>query len=173
MIIPKDLFKTQANFNGNEMAEKIISEIKNFKLEDSLPLPEYFIQNIPQDIMNQKCYADYGSEELSIKQINQLTNNLTSLFIQNGVDSECSLADTCAAILIECSRTLSPENKLSCVMLATSLVRAFNVLEMPYSVVVFADYKFQFEIKKFDENHSDDIINQVEDIHHYTYHRIF
>ena len=71
--------------------------------------------------------------------------------------------NTCAVILIESSRILSQENKLSCIMLAESLARAFNALEMPYSVVVFADYKYQFEIKKFNENHSNDIIQRIHD----------
>ena len=164
VAIPKDKLEVvRTGFKGKDMIAGIVSRIKNFKMEGSLPLPDEFSKKPSPEIMNLKYGVDEGSDEVPIKKMIELTDHLSSIFIQNGIDSECSLNNTCGVILIECSQTLSPENKLSCVMLATSLAKAFNSLELPYSVAVFADYKFQFEIKKFDENHSDDVIQKILD----------
>lgn len=157
------LEEVRTNFKGEDMIAGIVSRIQNFELNGILRLPEEFGNAPPSEYLNQKYDVDAGSEAVPIKKMIDLTDHLTSQFIQNGIDSECSLKNTCGIILIECSQTLSPSNKLSCVMLATSIAKAFNALEMPYSVVVFADYKFQFEIKKFDEIHSDDVIQKILD----------
>lgn len=164
IAIPKDKLEiVRSGFKGKDMIAGIVTRIKNIKLEGSLPLPEGFSKKPSPEIMNQKYAVDTDSEEVPIKKMIELTDHLSSILLQNCIDSECSLKDTCGIILIECSQTLSPENKLSCVMLATSLTKAFNAMEMPYSIAIFADYKFQFEIKKFDESHSDDMIHKMLD----------
>ena len=43
------------------------------------------------------------------------------------------------------------------------MANCFNYLEIPYSVVVFADFKFQYIIKKYNEPHSEDIIQRIFD----------
>ncbi|KAK8886006.1 hypothetical protein M9Y10_041465 [Tritrichomonas musculus] len=162
-VPPEKLEVVRSGFKGEDMINGIVKRIKDFELKGTLPLPVEYAKKPPADILNQKYGVDDGSEEVPIRKMIELTDHLSSVFIQNCIDSECSLSNTCAVILIECSQTLSRENKLSCVMLATSFAKAFNAIEMPYSVVVFADYKFQFEIKKFDENHSDDVIQKILD----------
>ena len=43
------------------------------------------------------------------------------------------------------------------------MIECFNSLEIPYSVVIFADYKFQYVIKQFEEEHSEYIIQRIFD----------
>jgi hypothetical protein len=43
------------------------------------------------------------------------------------------------------------------------LATAFAMLEMPYSIMVFADFKFQFMIKSFEEPHSPKVLQRLLD----------
>ena len=43
------------------------------------------------------------------------------------------------------------------------MIECFNALEIPFSIVIFADYKFQYIIKKFDEEYSEYIIQRIFD----------
>lgn len=43
------------------------------------------------------------------------------------------------------------------------MANCFDYLEMPYSIVVFADFKFQYIIKRYNEPHSDKIIQRIFD----------
>ena len=43
------------------------------------------------------------------------------------------------------------------------MIECFNALVIPFSIVIFADYKFQYIIKKFDEEYSEYIIQRIFD----------
>ena len=43
------------------------------------------------------------------------------------------------------------------------MIECFNALEIPYSIVIFADYKFQYIIKNFKEEYSEKIIQRLFD----------
>ena len=47
--------------------------------------------------------------------------------------------------------------------MASSFIECFNALEIPYSIVVFADYKYQYIIKNFEESHSEYISQRIFD----------
>jgi hypothetical protein len=79
------------------------------------------------------------------------------------LDLNKDFSQICCIIGIDCSRSISVENKVLHTFLATSFAECFNALEIPYSVVIFADYKFQYIIKSFEESHSEYISQRIFD----------
>jgi hypothetical protein len=43
------------------------------------------------------------------------------------------------------------------------MIESFNALEIPFSIVIFEDYQFQYIIKKFEEEYSEYIIQRIFD----------
>ena len=42
-------------------------------------------------------------------------------------------------------------------ILAFGMINCLNAMEIPYSVVIFADYQFLYTIKKFEKENTDEI----------------
>jgi hypothetical protein len=82
--------------------------------------------------------------DLPIDLINGQTSNLMMKLFQAGIDSKCHFQNICCIIGIECSQTLLQIEKLASIFLAVSMANSFSMLEIPYSIVIFADFNFQF-----------------------------
>ena len=95
--------------------------------------------------------------------MNKLSRNLSLNFYRHIITSNFAFNRTCGIIAIDCFRAISIREKIFNIILATSMVNCFNYLEIPYSVVVFADFKFQYIIKKYNESHSEEIIQRIFD----------
>ena len=95
--------------------------------------------------------------------LNQISQKLAIKFYQAVIDTKKDLNQICCVIAIDCSRTIKIKNKILHLFLASGMIECFNVLEIPYSIVIFADYKFQYIIKKFEEPHSEYIIQRIFD----------
>ena len=48
-------------------------------------------------------------------------------------------------------------------ILAFGMINCLNAMEIPYSVVIFADYQYLFTIKKFEIEHNDNIYKMILD----------
>jgi hypothetical protein len=151
------------SFKGKDMIVSLINRIKSFQArghldlhgpppQSALPLTPYLARDATQP-----------GVKPAIDTLNEQTSGLSVRLYGKGVDSECAFDCTCAIIAIECSQTLSPGNNISCVLLAVPMANAFGLLEISYSVVVFADFNFQFVIKSFEEGHSQQMIQRILD----------
>ena len=69
----------------------------------------------------------------------------------------------CAVIALDCCRTIDIYHKYFHAILAFAIINCLNALEIPYSIVLFADFKFIDTIKTFDSPHNDKIYELVLD----------
>jgi hypothetical protein len=161
-IPSQKLERIKDNFTGKDTISSIVLRIKTFNNTGHLILPNEFLDNI----LEAKLYCEYPiplQKELPILSIIEQTSSLSSRLFQAGIDSQCNFENVCGIIAIECGQTLSPENKLASIFLAVSLANAYSMLEIPYSVVVFADFNFQYIIKTFEEPHSPHTLQRIID----------
>jgi hypothetical protein len=91
------------------------------------------------------------------------SSQMAVLLYRAAVDSALVTKTSCGIICVDCSHLLSADNKVSCALLTLAMATAFSKLEVPYSVVVFADYDFQFAVKTFDDPHSPTVMQRVLD----------
>ena len=97
------------------------------------------------------------------KQSKNFTLKLFQQFLNDQNEFNFDLSNFYCCIAIDCSKTINKKNKLFHLIYSISLCNLFNILEIPFSIVIFADYKFQFEIKNFNENFSFLIIQKMLD----------
>ena len=91
---------------------------------------------------------DEKDKGLPIKNLNKLSRNLSLNFYRNIVSLNRAFNRTCGIIAIDCFRAISIRDKIFIIILAASMANCFDYLEIPYSIVVFADFKFQYIIKR-------------------------
>ena len=63
--------------------------------------------------------------------------------------NEIPFRDIEANILLDCTRTISDENKLFMMLITCGLTSALNSLEIPYCVGLIGDSSFKIIIKSF------------------------
>ena len=73
------------------------------------------------------------------------------------------ILNICVVIGIDCSRTINEKCKVIHSLFIFSLINLLNIMGIPYSIVIFADYKFQYIIKEFNEPHSEEIFQRIYD----------
>ena len=66
-------------------------------------------------------------------------------------------------IALDCCRTIDIYHKYFHAVLAFNNYNCLNALEIPYSVVLFADFKFIYTIKTFDSPHNENIFKLILD----------
>jgi hypothetical protein len=81
----------------------------------------------------------------------------------SAVASSFQAQTACGIIVTDCSKALSIVNKVFCIFLGFAMGNAFVMMNVPYSVVVFGDYDFQFVIKSFSDPHSPQMLQCVLD----------
>lgn len=136
------------------------------KLKDDkllLPSEDQFSKQF-KDCYKMSFDEDKKNEEdkvLPIKNLNKLSWNLCLYFYRHVVSLNLSTNRTCGIIAIDCFRAISIRDKILNIILAAAIANCFDYLEMPYSKVIFADFKFQYIIKKYNEPHLDKIIQMI------------
>ena len=139
----------------------IIREMKNYS-QKHLTLPNEFDEEIPENKINN---YSINQKDIKIPVADLKRHSLIIAFklFKVVIDLNKDFSQICCIIGIDCSRSISVENKVLHTFLATSFAECFNALEIPYSVVIFADYKFQYIIKSFEESHSEYISQRIFD----------
>ena len=132
---------------------------KNIKL--LLPAEEDFNEKIPPNLF--KIFEDERDKELPIVELSQFSNNIFLKLFQKCVNLKINKSETSVIIAIDCCRTIIKYIKLINVIFACGIANCLDSLEIPYSIVVFADYKFQYVIKDFNEPHSNEILQRILD----------
>ena len=153
----------------NKSLEKVFRVMEMEQKDDKLLLPseDQFSEQLKLEDCNKMSYdGDRKDEEnkgLPIKNLNKLSRNLSLNFYRHIIALNSPTNRICGIIAIDCFRAISIRDKIFNIILATSMANCFDYLEIPYSVVVFADFKFQYIIKKYNEPHSDKIIQRIFD----------
>ena len=100
-----------------------------------------------------------------IHQILEDSSFLTSQIISNvsliNLTNEIPFRDIEANILLDCTRTISDENKLFMLLITCGLTSALNSLEIPYCVSLIGDSSFKIIIKSFEEPHSEEVLQRI------------
>ena len=168
---PKDLSKKSLEKLKKEdvskSLEKVFRVMEKEQKDDKLLLPseDQFSKQF-DDCYKMSFDEDKKDEEdkgLPIKNLNKLSRNLCLYFYRHVVSLNLSTNRTCGIIAIDCFRAISIRDKIFNIILAAAMANCFDYLEMPYSIVVFADFKFQYIIKRYNEPHSDKIIQRIFD----------
>jgi hypothetical protein len=132
---------------------------KNIKL--LLPAEEDFNEKIPPNLF--KIFEDERDKELPIVELSQFSNNIFLKLFQKCVNLKINKSETSVIIAIDCCRTIIKYIKLINLIFACGIANCLESLEISYSIVVFADYKFQYVIKDFNEPHSNEILQRILD----------
>ena len=125
---------------------------------------------IPQLLENDELLPDYFNHTgLSEGKKNpaefllDLSNIISFKLYQASINQNTDPDKICAIIAIDCSRSIDRVRKFYHSILAFGMMNCFNALEIPYSIIIFADYQYIFTIKKFETEHSDEIYKRVLD----------
>ena len=165
-ISKKSLEKLKKEDVGKSL-EKVFRVMEMEQKDDKLLLPseDQFSKQL-EDCYKMSFDEDKKDEEekgLPVKNLIKLSRNLCLNFYRHIISLNLSTNRTCGIIAIDCFRAISIRDKIFNIILAAAMANCFDYLEMPYSVVVFADFKFQYIIKKYNEPHSDKIIQRILD----------
>ena len=158
----------KVNFNEEYDIENIIEEMKNinetsnFHFERSKN-PNEGYRFLNEDLLNSlplekdQHYPIHQLIEYSNFLISKMTSNLSSfnLLINN------PLRDTEANILLDCTRTISNENKLFMLLITCSLTSVLNTLDIPFCIGLIGDSNFKIIIKPFEEPLSEEVLQRV------------
>ena len=160
-INPKNLTQQEIQYFKNEKNSLNIA-IKRmlFSKKMEIEKPKEFSSKIPEEIFTKKISK---KEDLNIKALDNYSIILAIKFIKLLIESINNYSKLCFVIAIDCCRTINTYDKIVNLLLAISLSRSFYYLEIPFSIVIFSDYKFQFVIKDFKEDLTIEIIQRIYD----------
>jgi hypothetical protein len=157
------LERVRQGFTGQDMIASVVARIRLLTAQGHLFLPrESTAKPLAPHLLTYHTPMHSGVK-MPIDILLDFGQRLSVGLFQAGVDSGCCLENTSGIIAVECSQTLAPQSKIACVILAIALANAFAMLEVPYSVMVFADFNFQFVIKSFQDPHSPKVLQRVLD----------
>ena len=142
--------------------KKLIKNDKNIK--KVLTIPDSFDEE--NDNMKEMLCSHYEIKE-NLKDPSELFLKLSQIIsiklFQASISRNTQTENICAIIAIDCNRSIDYFNKCFHAILVFGLINCLNSLEIPYSIVLFADYKFIYTIKSFEKPHYDEIYKLVLD----------
>ena len=161
-----------------EIGKEKIEKMKIFK--DDKNLTKHIINlmtrnkkvqlRIPELLENNELNEEYFKDELLYadkKNLSQLLLDLSNIIsyklFQASVNQVTDTEKICSIIAIDCCRTIDKMRKFYHAILAFGMINCLNAMEIPYSVVIFADYQFLYTIKKFEKEHTDEIYKIILD----------
>ena len=103
---------------------------------------------------------DYDSE---IKNLEKTSILLSLLLIKSTILSMKNYTNTSFVIAYDCCRNINLKEKLVNLIFTISLSKCFFYLEIPFSIIIYSDYKFQYIVKNFYEPFSTNIIQRLYD----------
>ena len=161
-----------------EVSKERFDKMKYFKDDKSLikHVIDLMIRNkkselrLPQLPENNELKPEYfnfvplsGEKKNPSQLLIDLSNIISFKFYQASVKVNTETDKICAIIAIDCCRTIEKMRKFYHAILVFGMINCFNAMEIPYSIVIFADYQFIYTIKKFEEEHNDEIYKRVLD----------
>ena len=163
---PKEVYGIKLNKYKDEkyLIKGIIKSMINEKRKKKeLIFPDSFDEN--EEI--KEMFLSHSNLDDNLKDPSELILELSQLIsiklLQASVTRNTQTEKICAIIAIDCCRTIEYEYKYHHAVLAFGMMNCLNALEIPYSIVIFADYKFIYTIKEFETPHNDEIYKLVID----------
>ena len=150
--------KVGARIENKEIVIKEVLKLMTSSSSPNIIFPEEFTNELTQE-----DFLISNESQLPALILLSKADFLTLKLYQNYVKSECNFKNVCVVIGIDCSRTINEKSKVIHSLLTFSFINILNILGIPYSIVIFADYKFQYIIKDFKESHSDEIFQRIYD----------
>ena len=151
-------------FIDNDITKYCIKLMKNEKRKNKdLIIPQSFEGNeeINKLILSHSDLGDDLNDPSTL--IFQLSQICSLNLMQASIKSNTQTEKICAIIAIDCCRTIDYVHKCFHAILVFSIINCLNSLEIPYSIVLFADFKFIYTIKTFDSPHNDEIYKLIFD----------
>ena len=121
-------------------------------------IPKCFPYDIPKNILNNKII-----EKPEIKNLDKYSVLLTLKFMKSSIEFIQNYTDLGFVVAIDCSTLNEIENKLLFLLVSISFCKCLHYLEIPFSIIIFSDYQFQYIIKDFNENFSLSIMQRMYD----------
>ena len=95
--------------------------------------------------------------------IKEYSKKISVRLFQASVNRNTQTEKIYVIIALDCCRTIDIYHKYFHAVLAFNNYNCLNALEIPYSVVLFADFKFIYTIKTFDSPHNENIFKLILD----------
>ena len=134
--------------------------IKNKKSE--LRIPELLEDNgLKEEYFSHTLLSDDKKNPAQL--LLELSNVLSFKLLQASIKQNTESEKICAVIAIDCCRTIEKMRKFYHTILAFGMINCLNAMEIPYSLVIFADYQFLYTIKRFETEHDDSIYKTILD----------
>ena len=139
--------------------------LNKFKIQksESVRIPELLEENDELDNKlekKSKLQENLKDPSLSILKLSKI---ISFKLFRAAVNQNTQTKKICVVIAIDCCRTIDIIKKFFHAILVYGIINCLNALEIPYSIVLFADYQFIYTIKKFDTPHTEEIYKLVLD----------
>ena len=153
-----EYLKTDKNGLKNAIQRMLDSKVDEINPENlSKGSNDFDNQRFKKLFNNEVGYDD------DIKTLERISILLTLQFIKSTILSLNNFTNTSFIIAIDCCRNINIKEKLINLILTISLSKCFFYLEIPFSLIIFSDYKFQYIVKNFYEPFSINIIQRLYD----------
>jgi len=160
--VGKDKIDKMKYFKDDKSLTKHIISLMTKKKKTELRLPE-LLENNELD----EEYFNYSLLSEDKKNPSQLLLDLSIVIsyklLQASINQNTEADKICVVIAIDCCRTIDKLRKFYHAILAFGMINCLNAMEIPYSIVIFADYQFTYTIKKFEKEHNDEIYKTILD----------
>ena len=162
---PKEIMVDALKNLKNTNASKYFIELMKLpkRKNKKLIIPDSFPEN--KEISEMLSPDSILGEELKDPSnlIMEFSKKISLRLFQASVNGNTQTEKICAIIALDCCRTIDVYHKYFHAVLAFGIINCLNALEIPYSVVLFADFKFNYTIKTFDEPHKESIFKLILD----------
>ena len=153
-----EYLKTDKNGLKNAIRRMLDSKIEEISAEN--------LSKESNDFNNQRFKEIFNKEvgyDNDIKNLEKISILLILQFLKSTILSLNNYTNTSFIIAIDCCRNINIKEKLINLILIISLSKCFFYLEIPFSIIIFSDYKFQYIVKNFYEPFSINIIQRLYD----------
>ena len=145
----EEIENLKRNKHSLSNAIKRMISYNSLKKTLNIEIPKEFPQIIPENI-----YKSINEIEPEIQKLDEFSILLTLRFMKSTIESFYNYSKICFVIAIDNSRAINIYDKLINLLISISLCRCFYYLEIPFAIVIFSDYIYQFVIKDFKEKFS-------------------
>lgn len=153
-----EFFKNDKNGLKNAIQRMLNSKIDEIKPEN--------LTKESNDISNKQFKALFNNEigyDNEIKNLEKISILLTLQFIKSTTLSLKNYTNSSFIIAFDCCKNININEKLINLILTISLSKCLFYLEIPFSIIIYSDYMFQYTIKDFFEPFSINIIQRLYD----------
>ena len=163
--INKDISSQQLNYIKNDKngLKNAIHRMIDSKI--SKIYPDNFLKK-EKDIKSDKEFLKLLKEnngDNMMKDLEKVSILLSIKIMKSTIISLKNYSNTNFVIALDCCRNINIAEKLVNLIMAISFSKCFFYLEIPFSIIIFSDYRFQYIVKDFYETFSLDIIQRLYD----------